>query len=56
MALLDADWLSEGPIRLNKTLSLSDLERPVGLLGSQPCPTRHGAHGRRQGCQTDHVG
>jgi hypothetical protein len=25
MALLDADWLSEGPIRLNESLSLSDL-------------------------------
>ncbi len=25
MELLDADWLSEGPIRLNETLSLSDL-------------------------------
>jgi len=25
MELLDADWLTEGPIRLNETLSLSDL-------------------------------
>jgi len=25
MELLDADWLSEGPIRLNRSLSLSDL-------------------------------
>ncbi len=25
MELLDADWLSEGPIRLNESLSLNDL-------------------------------
>ena len=25
MELLDADWLSEGPIRLNDSLSLNDL-------------------------------
>jgi hypothetical protein len=31
MALLDADWLSEGPIRLNESLSLSDLSGSLVL-------------------------
>jgi hypothetical protein len=31
MELLDADWLSEGPIRLNQSLSLSDLSGSLVL-------------------------
>jgi hypothetical protein len=31
MALLDADWLSEGPIRLNKSLSLNDMSGSLVL-------------------------
>ena len=31
MELLDADWLSEGPIRLNQSLSLNDLSGSLVL-------------------------
>jgi hypothetical protein len=31
MALLNADWLSEGPIRLNESLSLNDLSGSLVL-------------------------
>ncbi len=32
MALLDADWLAEGPIRLNRSLSLNELSGCLVLV------------------------